>query len=77
MITSARIREDVSEAQGLNWITALRATSIQKLAYRSGEAVPTLFKFGRVMVYPSQYARVCQIDAAARPSWPPNRGSST
>jgi transposase len=32
MITSARIREDFSEDQGLNWITALRATSIQKLA---------------------------------------------
>ena len=30
MITSARIREDLAD-QGLNWITALRATSIQKL----------------------------------------------
>jgi transposase len=32
MITSARIREDFAEDQGLNWITALRSTSIQKLA---------------------------------------------
>jgi transposase len=32
MITSARIREDLADDQGLNWITALRATSIQKLA---------------------------------------------
>lgn len=32
MITSARIREDFSEESGIQWITALRATSIQKLA---------------------------------------------
>jgi transposase len=32
MITSARIREDFSEDSGVQWITALRATSIQKLA---------------------------------------------
>jgi len=32
MITSARIREDFSEDSGISWITALRATSIQKLA---------------------------------------------
>jgi transposase len=32
MITSARIREDFSEHSGIQWITALRATSIQKLA---------------------------------------------
>jgi len=32
MITSARIREDMADDKGLNWITALRATSIQKLA---------------------------------------------
>ena len=32
MITSARIREDMADDQGVNWITALRATSIQKLA---------------------------------------------
>ena len=32
MITSARIREDFSADTGVSWITALRATSIQKLA---------------------------------------------
>jgi len=32
MITSARIREDFPEDSGISWITALRATSIQKLA---------------------------------------------
>jgi transposase len=32
MITSARIREDFSADSGIGWITALRATSIQKLA---------------------------------------------
>jgi transposase len=32
MITSARIREDFPEDSGIRWITALRATSIQKLA---------------------------------------------
>ena len=32
MITSARIREDFADEDGLGWITALRATSIQKLA---------------------------------------------
>jgi transposase len=32
MITSARIREDFPDGSGISWITALRATSIQKLA---------------------------------------------
>jgi transposase len=32
MVTSARIREDFAGQDGLGWITALRATSIQKLA---------------------------------------------
>jgi transposase len=32
MITSARIRENFPEDSGISWITALRATSIQKLA---------------------------------------------
>jgi transposase len=42
MITSARIREDMAEDKGLNWITALRATSIQKLA-ADGALQPSLF----------------------------------
>jgi transposase len=32
MLTSARIREDLEKAEGLEWITALRAPQIQKLA---------------------------------------------
>src|SRR4029450_9787013 len=32
MITSARIREDFCAESGISWITALRASSIQKLA---------------------------------------------
>ena len=32
MITSARIREDSPDDSGIQWITALRATPIQKLA---------------------------------------------
>ena len=32
MLTSARLREDVKTAEGLDWITALRAPQIQKLA---------------------------------------------
>lgn len=32
MITSARIREDLPAAHGIEWISALRATQIQKLA---------------------------------------------
>jgi transposase len=42
MITSARIREDFSEDSGIGWITALRATSIQKLA-ADGAFQPSLF----------------------------------
>ena len=42
MTTSARIREDLADDQGLNWITALRATSIQKLA-ADGGLQPSLF----------------------------------
>jgi hypothetical protein len=41
MITSARLREDFTDG-GLNWITALRATSIQKLA-ADGALQPSLF----------------------------------
>jgi transposase len=41
MITSARLREDFTE-DGLSWITALRATSIQKLA-ADGALQPSLF----------------------------------
>jgi transposase len=42
MITSARIREDFAADSGISWITALRASSIQKLA-ADGALQPSLF----------------------------------
>ena len=42
MITRARMREDFPEDSGIHWITALRATSIQKLA-ASGALQLSLF----------------------------------
>jgi hypothetical protein len=42
MITSARIREDLPASQGIQWISALRATQIQKLA-ASGQLQMSLF----------------------------------
>jgi transposase len=42
MITSARIREDLPAAHGIQWISALRATQIQKLA-AGGQLQMSLF----------------------------------
>jgi transposase len=42
MITSARIREDLPASHGIQWISALRATQIQKLA-AGGQLQMTLF----------------------------------
>jgi transposase len=42
MITSARIREDLPPAKGIQWISALRATQIQKLA-TGGQLQMSLF----------------------------------
>ena len=42
MITSARIREDLPASHGIEWISALRATQIQKLA-RGGRLQMSLF----------------------------------
>jgi transposase len=42
MITSARIRQDLSAAHGIQWISALRASQIQKLA-TGGRLQMTLF----------------------------------
>lgn len=42
MLTSARIREDVEPA-GLDWITAMRAPQIRKLAAADGPLQPSLF----------------------------------
>ena len=42
MLTSARIREDLAGVEGLRWITALRAPSIQQLL-ADGTVQPSLF----------------------------------
>ena len=42
MITSARIREDLAASHGIQWISALRATQIQKLA-AGGQLQMSLF----------------------------------
>jgi len=42
MITSARIRQDLPAAHGIEWISALRATQIQKLA-RDGQLQMSFF----------------------------------
>jgi hypothetical protein len=42
MITSARIRQDLPASHGIEWISALRATQIQKLA-RGGQLQMSLF----------------------------------
>jgi len=42
MITSARIREDLWDGHGIDWITALRAEQIQKLV-KQGAFQPSLF----------------------------------
>src|SRR5438128_11641167 len=42
MITSARIREDLPASQGIQWISALRATQIQTLA-AGGQLQMSLF----------------------------------
>jgi transposase len=42
MITSARIRQDLPASQGIEWISALRASQIQKLA-RAGQLQMSLF----------------------------------
>ncbi len=42
MITSARIREDLPASQGIQWISALRASQIQRLA-ASGQLQMSLF----------------------------------
>ena len=42
MLTSARIREELADVEGLDWITALRSESIRKLI-GSGAIAPSLF----------------------------------
>jgi hypothetical protein len=42
MITSARIRQDLPASSGIQWITALRASQVQKLATTSRSRIQTL-----------------------------------
>ena len=46
MITDARIREDLTASEGVDWITALRAPQIAALV-DSGELQLSLFRYAR------------------------------
>jgi transposase len=70
MITSARIREDLWQEQGIDWITALRAEQIQKLV-RQGAFQPSLFdeKYLAEVTsedYPGERLVVCRNPLLAR-----------
>jgi len=43
MLTSARIREELAPVEGLDWVSALRAEQIRKLAEEGGTLQPSLF----------------------------------
>ncbi len=43
LLTSARIREELAPVQGLDWVSALRAEQVRKLAEEDGPLQPTLF----------------------------------
>jgi hypothetical protein len=43
LLTSARIREELAPVEGLDWVSALRAEQIRKLAEDEGPLQPTLF----------------------------------
>ena len=43
MLTSARIREEMAPVEGLDWVSALRAEPIRKLAQDEGPLQPSLF----------------------------------
>jgi hypothetical protein len=43
MLTSARIREELAPVDGLDWVSALRAEQIRKLAEDEGPLQPSLF----------------------------------
>ncbi len=64
MITEARIREDLQEIEGLDWITALRAPAIRRLV-AEGSLQPSLFDERdlaeiRSTMYPDQRLVVCR-----------------
>ena len=43
LLTSARIREELAPVEGLDWVSALRAEQIRKLAQDEGPLQPSLF----------------------------------
>jgi transposase len=43
LLTSARIREELAPVEGLDWVSALRAEQIRKLAEEDGPLQPSLF----------------------------------
>ncbi len=43
LLTSARIREELAPVEGLDWVSALRAEQIRKLAEDGGPLQPSLF----------------------------------
>jgi hypothetical protein len=43
LLTSARIREELAPVEGLDWVSALRAEQIRKLALDGGPLQPSLF----------------------------------
>jgi transposase len=43
LLTSARIREELAPVEGLDWVSALRAEQIRKLALDDGPLQPSLF----------------------------------
>jgi len=64
MITDARIREDLREVEGLDWITALRTPAIRKLL-AEGSLQPSLFDERDLMeitssLYPNERLVVCR-----------------
>ena len=64
MITDARIREDLQGIEGLDWITALRASAIRKLV-AEGSLQPSLFDERDLAeitssLYPDQRLVVCR-----------------
>jgi len=64
MITEARIREDLQGIEGLDWITALRASAIRKLV-AEGSLQPSLFDERDLAeitspMYPNQRLVVCR-----------------
>jgi len=70
MITSARIREDLWEEHGIDWITALRAEQIQKLV-KQGAFQPSLFDQTDLAEitsedYPGERLVVCRNPLLAR-----------